>query len=270
MKVVNVSYIAQTGIDAKARLALQHRVFSPGTQTLLEMAEFHPQMRVLVVGCGCGDETIMIAKQLNQRGKVVALDISLEQIEQAKEAVATAHLEDKVSFLNKSIYDLDDTDGKFDLIIFRFFLAHLADPKKAIAILKNHLLPGGILAAQEPIISSCYTEPASPALKHYINLMMQFGNISNRNFDIAIDLPVLFEEVGLKVQVQQWQPIVLGKDKKMVTMSAVECMPALEKTGLITELEAKRLIVDINNEIIEKNDVILFQCINMLVIGAKY
>jgi len=67
-------YIAKTGSEARERLSLQHRVFSPGTQTLLEMANFQPNMRVLVVGCGCGDETIMIAKQLNETGKIIAID----------------------------------------------------------------------------------------------------------------------------------------------------------------------------------------------------
>jgi 2-polyprenyl-3-methyl-5-hydroxy-6-metoxy-1,4-benzoquinol methylase len=269
MKESTPPYIAKTGTAAKDRLALQHRVFSGGTETLLKMSGFQSKMRILVVGCGCGDETIMIAQKMGSEGEIVAIDVNAEQIEQAMKSAESMGLQDKVKYLNKSVYDLNDEDGNYDLILCRFVIAHLADPKNAVMILRDRLRPSGILAAQEPIVSTCSSQPHSPALERYIGLMMEFGKVSNRDFDMAKQIPSLFQSCGLNIQSQEWQPRVFGPDKRMVTMSAVECAPALEKAGLISQSEAKSLISAIDEEVVKQQDVILFQCINMLVVGQK-
>lgn len=269
MKKNNFQYIAKTGSEAKERLTLQHRVFAPGTELLLEMASFKPNMRILVVGCGCGDETIMIAKQLNTQGQIVAIDNSHDQIEEAKQAAKIVGVSDKISFLQKSVYNLNTNEGEFDLIICRFVIPHFEDPIKAIKILKDRLCYGGKLAVQEPLVSTCTSEPESPALSHYIKLMMTFGKLTHRDFDMALNFPDIFEACGLKTHFQRWRPLVVGDDKRMVAMSAAECMPAICKLSLATEEEAKNLIKEIESEVVNRDNVVLLQCENILVVGEK-
>lgn len=263
------AYIAQTGQSARDRLALQHRVFAPGTEILLEMCKFKPDMQVLIVGCGCGDETVMIAEKMQSTGHIVALDRNLEQIDQAKKAVKEAGLSDRVSFLNKSIEDLSSEDGEYDLILCRFVIPHLLDPKSAISTLKNRLRCGGALASQEPIVSSCYAEPESPALTKYLALMVKFAAVNKLNFDIASTIPALFISCELITTEKTWQPKVLGADKNMVTMSAKECMPAIISSQLISEEAGSELIIAIEKEVVKPKDAILFQCVNVLTVGIK-
>jgi len=53
----------------------------------------------------------------------------------------------------------------------------------------------------------------------------------------------------------------------MLTMSAIECMPAIIKHKLISQHEGDLLTAAINAQVVEPQDVVLFQCINVLTIG---
>ena len=262
-------YIAKTGSEGRARLKIQHRVFAPGTEMLLKMSAFRPDMRVLVIGSGCGDETIMIASLMDDDGHLVAVDKSIEQIEQARQAVKEASLEKKVTFINKTIEELTADDGQYDLILGRFVIPHLAEPKEAIIKLTALLKPGAVLASQEPIVSSCYSDPRSPALEKYLRLMLDFAKANLLDFDMAKTIPTMFASCGLVTDKQLWQPKVLGPDKSMVTMSAQECMPAILKYGLISLTESEQLIADIEKEVVNPENAVLFQCKNVLTVGRK-
>lgn len=264
-------YIAQRGSNlARERLALQHRVFSPGTQRLLTLSHFRPDMHVLVIGCGCGDETIMIAKQMDNVGRIVAIDINAEQLTEAKIAAARAGVAEKISFKNKPIEDINAEDGKFDLILGRFILPHLKNLKQTIELLKERLNPNGRIASQEPIVSTCYSRPSSTSLTEYLNLMMAFADKNGLDFDMAKTIPALFASCGLETKSEHWQPEVVGKDKRMVTMSAAECLPAIQKAGLVDERTAESLIAGIEREVVEPEETVLVQCDNVLTVGEIF
>jgi predicted O-methyltransferase YrrM len=263
-------YIAKTGDAAKERLALQHRVFAPGTERLLEMAKFNPSMKVLIVGCGCGDETIMIAQKMaGQSGEIVAMDKSPDQIVQTQAAVRQAGVLTRITYLTKSVDELNAADGDYDLIVCRLVISYFPNPKAAIQLLKNRLRLGGILASQETIVSSCYSTPPSPALKSYLDLMQAFAVYHKLDFDMALNIPRLFNECGLQTTSETWQPEVRGEDKRMVVLSAIECMPAIQGASLIQPLEAEALIQALDKEITFPPNTVLFQCVNVLTVGIK-
>ena len=84
------TYIAGAGSKAAERLVLQHRIFSPGTKRLLEMSGFRPDMQVLIVGSGGGDETCLVAEALKGSGHITAIDKSEEQTKETQKAVNKA------------------------------------------------------------------------------------------------------------------------------------------------------------------------------------
>jgi ubiquinone/menaquinone biosynthesis C-methylase UbiE len=263
-------YIAKTGDAAKERLALQHRVFAPGTELLLRIAKFKPSMKVLIVGCGCGDETIMIAqKMVGHGGEIVAMDKSSNQIEQTRLAIIKSGVPTRITYLTKSVDELDPADGEYDLIVCRLVISYFFNPKIAIQLLKNRLRPGGVLASQETIVSSCYSIPHSPALKRYLDLMQAFAVYHKLNFDMAQNIPMLFSECGLQTISETWQPEVHGDDKRMVELSAIECMPAIQEANLIRPIEAEHLIKALNDEITIPPTTVLFQCVNVLTVGTN-
>ena len=199
-------YIAKTGAAAKSRLTLQHEVFLPGTDELLKLTEFHPDMQVLVIGCGCGDETLHIAKKLSALGHITGIDISAEQINQAKQAAELAKISHKIHFIISDIMNLNNNyKNKFDLILGRFVIPHFTDPRQAILKLKECLKTNGTLASQEPIVSKAWSEPPSPALTKYLSLMTAWAKTMNLDFDMATTIPNLFRDCGLlMVQEQRW------------------------------------------------------------------
>ena len=120
-------------------LEINHYVFAG-------RADVRRPWRVLVAGGGTGDGTLMLAQQLAWLGsptEVIHLDISRPAIEIA-EARAEMRGLTNIRFVQGSILDLAALDlGRFDYIDCCGVLHHLADPKKALAILAASLNDGG-------------------------------------------------------------------------------------------------------------------------------
>lgn len=265
-------YIAQTGAAAKDRLTIQHEVFLPGTKKTLELANFNPDMNILIVGCGCGDETAFIAAKLSDAGRITAIDVSEAQIKVAAEKVSTLPNKANISFVAQNI--LEDNPvmhSKFDMIFCRFVIPHLLQPKQSIEIMQSYLKPGGVLASQELIVSRCWSEPKSDALARYIGLMGEWAKSMQRDFDMAATLPDLFLASGLQnINSERWQAEVKDKDHKiMVTMSADECAPAIIKAGLISTPDMQSLVKNMKTEVVDAEDTTLYQCENILTLGFR-
>src|SRR5689334_9578993 len=96
-------YVLATGEAAAYRLGLLHRLYGPGTRRVLSKAGLQRGMRVADVGCGVGMVTGLLASLVGDEGRVVGIDVSGEQIAQARQRlhgeVANA------SFVEASAYD---------------------------------------------------------------------------------------------------------------------------------------------------------------------
>lgn len=100
-------------------------------------------LKVLDIGCGNGE----FCTFLDRLGfKVVGVDESHEGIKIAQET--SPH----VKFIEKSIYELDETDfdGKFDIITSVEVIEHLAFPNKLLKKAKMLLKPEGYLILTTP------------------------------------------------------------------------------------------------------------------------
>lgn len=75
----------------------------------------------LEIGCGTGKNTIWL---LNKADKVVAVDLSEEMLEKAKQNISSQN----VKFIQADITNAwDFVSGKFDLIVFSLVLEHIQD-----------------------------------------------------------------------------------------------------------------------------------------------
>lgn len=72
------------------------------------------EIELLDVGCGPGMQTITLAK--NVHGKITALDFYEIFLNQLKEKIEKENLEDKISTLHKSMFEMDFPDEAFDVI----------------------------------------------------------------------------------------------------------------------------------------------------------
>lgn len=105
------------------------------------------KIRILDAGCGtgCGTEYLV---HLNPEAEVVGIDLSSEAIKVAEERLLRSVGKDNASratFIQKSIFDVAELDGKFDHINCVGVIHHTPDPLRALKALADKLNPGGIL-----------------------------------------------------------------------------------------------------------------------------
>lgn len=104
-------------------------------------------MRVLDIGCGMGDVTMLAAQFVGPTGRVVSIDRDQVSIETAQRRVSAIGLEN-VKFHQADLLTFEDA-GSFDAIVSRLVLEFLPDTTAAIKRLSMLLQPGGIMAFQE-------------------------------------------------------------------------------------------------------------------------
>jgi ubiquinone/menaquinone biosynthesis C-methylase UbiE len=130
------------------RLIRQGRALAPTTWHFLRNAGIASGMRVLDIGCGMGDVTMLVAQLVGPAGRVVSIDLHQATIETAQRRASAFGL-DNTTFYRADISTFADTEP-FDAIVGRLILEFLPDTAAIIGRLCRLLRPGGLLALQEP------------------------------------------------------------------------------------------------------------------------
>ncbi len=103
--------------------------------------------KVLEVGCGPGYSTKRIMEVLPKDTNILASDIEVENLQDAKKLIG-----DKVSLSKESIYNLQIEDNSIDLLFALEVLEHLEDPEKALEEIKRVIKEYAILGVpREPM-----------------------------------------------------------------------------------------------------------------------
>jgi ubiquinone/menaquinone biosynthesis C-methylase UbiE len=118
------------------------------TQRLLTDGGIKKGMRVLDVGCGTGDLSVMASELAGDNGEVVGLDISENALAEARNAIGEKRIS-TVKFVQADITELPDNIGIFDAIIGRRVLMYLSDAALGINSLLPYLTANGKMIFQE-------------------------------------------------------------------------------------------------------------------------
>jgi 2-polyprenyl-3-methyl-5-hydroxy-6-metoxy-1,4-benzoquinol methylase len=129
------------------RLMRQAAVLAPITRRLLSDAGLARDMRVLDVGCGTGDVSMLVADMVGSGGAVVAIDRSKDALAIARERASGNH--DNIEFREGSA-EAFTTRIPFDFGIGRYVLVHQPDPASFIRAIAKNVRPGGVVAFHEP------------------------------------------------------------------------------------------------------------------------
>lgn len=120
--------------------AVQDTIFVPVTELLIEHARPKPGERVIDVGCGCGDTSVVFGKQVGASGHVLGVDISEQMLARARE-VAPPDLPVEFALADATTYPF--TAGAADLLVSRFGVMFFAEPTRSFANLRKGLRRGG-------------------------------------------------------------------------------------------------------------------------------
>lgn len=108
-------------------------------------------MQVLELGCGSGAYTTFVARAVEPKGKVYALDIQRKMLDQLQRKLEKPENQDihNVELVQASAYELPFADAFLDLVYMITVLQEIPDRHRALLEAHRVLKPSGILAVTE-------------------------------------------------------------------------------------------------------------------------
>jgi ubiquinone/menaquinone biosynthesis C-methylase UbiE len=139
---------------------------------LVQRSGIEKGMTVLEVGCGSGAYTTFAARAVGEQGKVFALDIQPEMLEQLRKKLSKPENQDIVNIELKqaSAYELPFAEASIDLVYMVTVLEEIPDRGRALQEVLRVLKPGGTLAVTEFLI-----DPDYPLVQTTIQRVTQAG-----------------------------------------------------------------------------------------------
>ncbi|WP_437375631.1 methyltransferase domain-containing protein [Inquilinus limosus] len=159
----DVPYILGHSEAELRRLSFQAAILKPITRRLLLEAGLAPGMRVLDLGCGTGDVSLLAAELVGPIGAVVGIDRSAAAVAAARNRARSCGHGNVI--FHQAEAEAFDHRAPFDLVIGRYVLMHQADPAAMIRAAAAHARPGGAVAFHEvATYGECPTWPPNPLL----------------------------------------------------------------------------------------------------------
>src|SRR6478736_845151 len=87
------SYVMGHDDRERRRLLLQASILNPLTEQLFRRAGLSSGMRVLDIGCGVGDVSLLAARLVGRRGGVISVDIDPAALDTLKARASSERLE---------------------------------------------------------------------------------------------------------------------------------------------------------------------------------
>jgi len=222
-------------------LQVQSQLLKAFTRRLFEGAGITAGMRVLDVGCGAGDVTLLAAEFVGSTGSVLGVDNNPDVIQMAQTRVQQAGFT-QVSFLATDIGDLA-LDGPYDAVVGRLILEHLPQRTAYLQRLLHHLRPGGIVAFQEYDLVGIAeaTVPFSPLWEQACQWVLQVFRQAGVEFRMGMKLYATFLEVGLPAPELRYETAIGGGPAwpgyQWVADAVRATLPLILKFGIATAEE---------------------------------
>jgi ubiquinone/menaquinone biosynthesis C-methylase UbiE len=126
--------------------AARSQYLGPVTELMLDLADVGPGDRVLDVGAGTGEQTLMAAERVGVTGFVLATDVSAPMLALAAERARESGL-NNIQTKVTDARDIDLEPGSFDAAISRLALMLIPERTRALDGIRRALKPGRKLAA---------------------------------------------------------------------------------------------------------------------------
>jgi len=140
-------YVLGQSAEEYQRLSDQAELFGYFSEQLFLEAGLTRGMRVLDVGSGAGDVSMLARRMVGPDGLVMGVDTDAQACQKAQQRANAADYSN-VTFHAGDIRDVPPNES-FDAAVGRFVLMYLADPADALRSIASHVRVGGVLAFQE-------------------------------------------------------------------------------------------------------------------------
>jgi len=214
----NVSFEYALGYTPaeQERLIRQAGFIAPITERFLRESGIRPGQRVLDLGSGVGDVSMLLAKLVGPSGEVVGIERDANSIARSSERVKTAGL-NNVSFTQVDVNDIASR-RPFDAVVGRFILMFLPDPLSVLRAVSRLVCPGGILAFQEPTwIPMLAMATGLPLWSRVLGAIHETMLRSGVNPEMGIQLYRGLQELGFPAPKMHFD-MLLGADAALISI----------------------------------------------------
>jgi 2-polyprenyl-3-methyl-5-hydroxy-6-metoxy-1,4-benzoquinol methylase len=180
------------------RLQIQARLLAPNSVHLFRLAGITPGMRVLDVGCGAGDVSMLLAELVGPQGTVTGVDVNPAIVDLARARTAEAGLAN-VSFVHADLADLR-VEAPVDAVAGRLVLFHLKQPAAAVRALSRLVRPGGLMTFQDFNSTRARTVPPTPLATKCTEWIISAFRAVGLTPDLGDQIAPLLRDAGLIVE----------------------------------------------------------------------
>jgi ubiquinone/menaquinone biosynthesis C-methylase UbiE len=220
------------------RLMRQAALIAPYTERLFREAGIGMGHRVLDLGSGMGDVSMLVAGLVGVSGEVVGIERDAASIERAQARVARAGFRN-VTFLKTDVNEIV-IDQRFDAVVGRFVLMFLPDPVSVLRSVSRLVRPGGVLAFQEPSwIPMLALGDRLPLWSCVLRSIHETILRSGANPEMGLALYSIFQEIGLPSPKMHLE-IPLGSDTGFVRIIS-DLVCSLQPLALVHNVSLEEL-----------------------------
>jgi len=226
-------YVLGYGASEEDRLIRQATVIAPLTERLFREAGIGRGQRVLDVGSGVGDVSMIAARLVGPTGEVVGIERDASYVARATDRVAAIGFRN-VTFIQADVNELG-IGPPFDAVVGRLVLSHLPDPVAVVRSVARLVVPRGVIAFLEPSWSP--TLAVSARVPLWSQLMTTIEEIFTRSRGTpgrGLDLFGIFQDAGVGLPAMHLE-MPLGLDASIAELQTEllrALLPAAEETGV--------------------------------------
>jgi ubiquinone/menaquinone biosynthesis C-methylase UbiE len=245
------------------RLELQGGFLRDLTEDVLRRAGLKQGMRVLDLGCGVGDVSLIAGQLVGPSGWVLGIDRSEDAIKVAERRAVEAG---QCYWVHFAAADLASfvPQVEYDVVIGRLILMYLPDPAATLRRLAGFLRPGGIVAFQEMSMQFARSVPELRLFNQVLDWIIGAFVRTGFETDMGGKLFSTYLAAGLPTPQMISSARVEGGRESLgyeyIAQTVRSLIPAMERTGIATaaEIGIEDLADRLRDEAISHDACILF------------